>query len=203
MMIPRKSRVEEENTSPLIPTVWQPPVYIIAGEQGEGKTTFLMDILDELQGRGVCMNGIVAPGYFHEGLRSGFSLVDVATGISKELCSEYPSPDSEQHGRYYFQKTGISFGNRAILGLLEEGNTDLLVIDEVGRFELNGALWAGAIDRIMGMHHPPMIWTIRRSFVDAVLRKWPIKRTVVVDIGSSSPSGIIPDIMREVSIFRS
>ena len=36
------------------------------------------------------VRGIVAPGYFTNGVRSGFSVIDVATGTGMELCSDVP-----------------------------------------------------------------------------------------------------------------
>lgn len=184
-------------------SAWHPPLYIITGEQGEGKTTFLMNILAELAEKGVMMSGIVAPGYFKDGLRSGFSLTNLATGKSTELCSVTPSPDSKYYGRYFFRSEGISFGCKAILDPHEQGKHDLLIIDEVGRFELNGAMWADCINCLMSMLYPPMIWTVRRCFVDEVAKRWPIPRTIVVDISLVSQAEIIRDLLEEVRVFRS
>lgn len=52
-----------------------------------------------------------------------------------------------------------------------EKRTDLVVIDEVGRFELSGAMWAESIDQLCTMDHPPMIWTVRKEFIDAVFKR--------------------------------
>ena len=179
------------------------PLFIITGEQGEGKTTYLKQILDKLSNEDIRMSGIAAPGYFQDGLRSGFDLIDIATGKSTELCSIVKTPDSELYGRYYFMNSGISFGCNAILNTLKIGKTDLVVIDEVGRFELNGVMWAGCIDLLYEMNHPPMIWTVRRCFVDAVLKRWPYPKSVIVEINSVPQSDVIPEILHEIRQFRS
>jgi len=180
----------------------QPPVYIISGERGEGKTGFLMEILAELSGKGVRVRGIAAPGHIRGGARSGFSVLDLATGMSEELCSVTPSLGCEQHGIYYFRPEGLSFGYRALSPPVP-GKTDLLVIDEVGKFELEGAVWAGCIDRLVGMPYPPMIWTVRRSLVDAVAERWPTTRQIVVEVGSAGHEAVIRDLLEEVGIYRS
>lgn len=80
---------------------------------------------------------------------------------------------------------------------------DLLVIDEVGRFELKGEIWADCISHLTLMPPTPMIWTVRRFFVDAVIAKWPMTRTIIIELGSVSKEKIIRDIMEEVRISRS
>ena len=181
---------------------WQPPVYVITGEQGGGKTTFLQEVISGLKTRGVRCRGIVAPGYFKDNIRSGFSVTDVATGTSEPLCSDIPSPDCELHGRFYFRKEGLAFGYRALAGPLPE-ETDLLVIDEVGRFELKGEIWAGCINRLFTGSRLPMLWTVRCDKVDEVLKRWPPGRLVIVELGSSTSDAVVRDLMEEIRAYRS
>lgn len=182
---------------------WQPPVYIISGEPGEGKTTFLMEILKALSGTDIRLRGFVAPGYFHDGLRSGFSVIDVATGISEELCSAIPFPGCEQHGRFYFRAEGLSLGHKALLDHLIPDMTDLLVIDEVGRFEMKGEVWSDCIDTVVKRSFPPMIWTVRCNLVEAVINKWSLRRAIVITLGSMTHNEFMDDLLKEVRIYRS
>lgn len=185
------------------PSEWHPPVYIISGEQGEGKTTFLLEILGILTENYVKISGVAAPGYFQHGIRSGFSVLDLATGKSEELCSVKPSFASKKHGCYYFRSEAISFGCRALLKPMSSGQIDLLVIDEVGRFELEGAIWADCIDHIVGTAYPPMIWTVRCSLIKAVSKRWPVTKKVIFRVGSVRNEEFISDIMKEIIIYRS
>ncbi|HWQ64631.1 MAG TPA: nucleoside-triphosphatase [Methanospirillum sp.] len=176
-------------------------MYIITGAQAEGKTTFLMQILDLLRAEGVKMQGFVAPGYFQDGMRSGFSITNLETGASEELCSTTPEEGAEQHARYYFRPKAITFGNRALLDIRSD-TTDLLVIDEVGRFDVQGSLWGGSITWLVEHHHPPMIWTVRRDFLGIVTERWQIK-PVIRDIGSVSFSEVAEEILGDIRIYRS
>lgn len=182
---------------------WQPTLYMVTGEQGQGKTSFLLEIIAELAGKGVRIRGIAAPGHICDGIRSGFSILDLATGLSEELCCVTPSSDCEKHGRFYFRSKGLSFGSKALLNPLTAGKTDLLVIDEVGRFEVEGAVWGDCIEHLVGMPHPPMIWTVRCCFVEDVTNRWPVSRLIVVDVGSGNRRTIIGDLLEEVRIYRS
>jgi len=180
----------------------QPPVYIISGERGEGKTGFLLEILAKLLRKGVKVGGIAAPGHINDGVRSGFSVLDLATGMSEELRSVTPSLGCERHGIYYFRPEGLSLGYRALSPPMP-GTTDLLVIDEVGKFELEGAVWAGCIDRLVGRPSPPMIWTVRRSLVDAVAGRWPATRQIVLEVGSADHEAVVRALLEEVGVYRS
>ena len=182
---------------------WQPPVFIISGTQAEGKTTFLMDVLTRLDTHQVHVRGIIAPGYFTNGVRSGFSVIDVATGTGLELCSDVPSPGSEQHARYYFRPEGLAFGRRTLLISPGHDASDLIVIDEVGRFDVRGALWGGCIDQLVKKHHPPMIWTVRNEFVQMILNRWPMIRPVVLKLGSIGVEEVAEEILNEIRIYRS
>jgi len=202
MPVIRPGEVTIMKNDPPLQTNAGMPVFIITGEQGEGKTTYLMEILEEISKRAIRMSGIVAPGYFSGGLRSGFSLIDVATGKTEELCMTEPAPDTVQHGRYYFRNAGISFGCNAIHNPVYEKRSDLVVIDEVGRFELSSAMWAESIDRLCTMDHPPMIWTVRKELIDAVSKRWPDNTWVIAEIKIMSQSILISHIMSEVRRYQ-
>jgi len=181
---------------------WKPPVYFISGAQAEGKTTFLRGVLARLETSHVKMRGIVAPGYFKDGIRSGFSIIDIATGTETPLCSDMPSHGSEQHARYYFQPQGLAFGRHTLLISPDQEITDLIVIDEVGRFDVMGALWGGCIDQLVKKDHPPMIWTVRNVFVEMVKARWPMIRPVVINLGSMSADDFAREIMKEIEIYQ-
>lgn len=176
----------------------RPPVYIITGEQGEGKTTFLTEILTILGREALCIRGIIAPGYVTDGLRSGFSLTDLGRGISEELSSTTPAPGGTYLGRYYFRPEGIAFGERAILTPHDDTKTDLLVIDEVGRFDVQGSLWGPCIDRLEETMNPPMIWTVRREFVPLVTSRWPRFPPVIIELKTRSAASVAGEILREI-----
>jgi nucleoside-triphosphatase len=180
---------------------WQSPVYIISGEQGKGKTSFILEIISILVEKGIKIRGIAAPGYFKDDLRSGFSIINLATGIREELCSIAPSGECKKHGRYYFRSEGISFGRRTLADSLIPDQTDLLVIDEVGRFELEGEIWAGCIDHIVDKAYPPMIWTVRSSLVNAVIERWNITRNIIVDVGYVNQATFISDVLEQISDY--
>jgi nucleoside-triphosphatase len=187
----------------LIRDNWHPPVFIITGDPGEGKTSYLLKALAGLAEKDLTIRGIAAPGHFRDGIRSGFSLIDLATGEAEELCSTDQIPGSKQHGMFFFRPEGLAFGLKAISPEGFTDDTDLIVVDEVGIFELKGEIWAQSLDQIMGGFHPPMIWTVRRWLVDAIIKQWEIPRPYIIDITRISNQMYIGEFVEEIRIFRS
>ncbi|WP_292519313.1 nucleoside-triphosphatase [Methanoculleus sp.] len=177
------------------------PVFIITGGQGQCKTTFLHLVLGLIVGLNVRVHGVIAPGHMRDGRRSGFTLVDLATGKQEELCSVDPDPGCEAHGRFYFRPEGLAFGRRA-LAPPDPHETDLVAIDEVGRFELQGAVWAEQLDHLLAHPHPPMVWTVRRRLLDTVVERWNIRNPVVVDVGTASVMATADAVMDAVWEWR-
>jgi nucleoside-triphosphatase len=177
------------------------PVFIITGGQGQCKTTFLHLVLGLTGGLHVRVRGVLAPGHTRDGRRSGFTLIDLATGGHEELASIDPDPRCEAHGRFYFRPEGLAFGRRA-LAPPDPRETDLIVIDEVGRFELQGAVWAEQLDQLLAHPHPPMVWTVRRRLLDTVVECWNIPNPVVVDVGTASVMATADAVMEAVWEWR-
>jgi nucleoside-triphosphatase len=177
------------------------PVFIITGGQGQCKTTFLHLVLGLTIGLHVRVRGVIAPGHMRDGRRSGFTLVDLATGRHEELCSIDPDPRCELHGRFYFRPEGLAFGRRA-LAPPDPRKTDLVVIDEVGRFELQGAVWAEQLEQLLRHPHPPMVWTVRRRLLDTVVERWNLTNPVVVDVGAASVMATADAVMESVWEWR-
>ena len=74
------------------------PVFIITGGQGQCKTTFLHLVLGLTGGLHVRVRGVLAPGHMRDGRRSGFTLVDLATGASSRnrTLAEYTAEGTGQ-----------------------------------------------------------------------------------------------------------
>ncbi len=177
------------------------PVFIITGEQGQCKTTFLYQVLGLITGLHPHLRGVITPGHVRDGRRSGFTLVDLATGTREPLCSADPFPGCERHGRFFFRPEGLALGRRA-LSLPDTGKADLLIIDEVGRFELQGAVWANELDRLCARPHPPMIWTVRRRLLNTVIDRWSLGNPVVVDAGAAGVLSAASEVMDAVWEWR-
>lgn len=173
------------------------PIFIITGEPGEGKTTLLTQTLCFLRAKGISYSGILAPGKIKNGARYGFSVKDLWTGKSVELCNK-ENRAWIRHGPFYFNPDGVFHGKNALL-TSEKVDQDIVVIDEIGRFELNGEVWAENMDRLRSLVDFPMIWVVRKSLLEAVIQRWNVKNSFVFEVGKDRPSLIAEKITNHLS----
>jgi nucleoside-triphosphatase THEP1 len=166
-------------------------VFVLTGDTGSGKSTIARGVVDDLRTRGIRVAGILAPGLLENGRRTGFDILNLATGESAELAREHANPNGPhpQWSRFAFSPAGLALGEKA-LGQ-DAGAADIVVIDEVGPFELAGGGWASALDSLAHQSGRVMLLVVRRSVVDAVTRRWGSADTVIWDVAETSGTTIV------------
>jgi nucleoside-triphosphatase THEP1 len=166
------------------------PSVIVTGATGSGKTTLTAAVVEHLRARGVRIAGILAPGHLVEGRRSGFDIVDLATGERAPLAreEEHITGRHARWSRFAFSPDGLALGHKA-LGEDARG-ADVVVVDEVGPFELSGGGWADALDAIGRTFDGSLLLVVREAVVDAVKARWGSPESVVYDVATASPDAI-------------
>ena len=174
------------------------PWVIVTGGTGSGKTTLTAAVVERLRARGARVAGILAPGYLAEGRRTGFDIVNLATGERKPLAREevHVAGRHPRWSRFAFSPEGLALGRRALAE--DARGADVVVIDEVGPFELSGGGWADALDALVATPSSAMLLVVRESVVDAVRAKWGSMESVVYDRASASPDEIADRLFRPV-----
>jgi len=164
----------------------QPPVIIITGNVQEGKTSFLLQVVDALKKDEIKINGFLARGVHEDDQRIGYDLEDISSGESLVYIRNTPSAGWYRHGKYYFSPEGESFG-RQILKDAEVENTELMIIDEIGPVELKGRGWADEIEALVNTGGMMQLWVVRRPLLKNVIRQWSIGDVLVLDVTEDEP----------------
>jgi nucleoside-triphosphatase THEP1 len=143
---------------------------VITGGRGEGKTTTATDVVDALRAAGLQVGGVLTPGEMRDGRRWSFDLVDVASGSRIPMATRDPLSTWPAMGSFRLNPEALAAG-RAALSPAASPSPDLLVVDEVGPWELGGDGWAPALDALHGAR-TPLLLVVRRSLVADVLRRF-------------------------------
>jgi nucleoside-triphosphatase len=159
-------------------------IFIITGDPQQGKTTFVMTLIEKLHQVGFTTGGFVAPGEFCDNRRCSFKLTDVKTGETKPLCKR-DHDGSESNIPFTFFEEGQQFG-RHLLRQENLKDCDFVFIDEIGPLELQGKGWAGSVMSLLECGFSKQIWVVRRSLVQQVIQKFGLVRAVVLDIESNT-----------------
>ena len=96
-------------------------VFIITGETGSGKTTFLLKLIEELRGKALSIAGFAALSVPEDGPSGSFSILDLVSGKILPLASRRFTEGWEQSGKFYFNPEGILMGKN----ILEDEPTHL------------------------------------------------------------------------------
>jgi nucleoside-triphosphatase THEP1 len=164
------------------------PVFIISGDQREGKTTFLKAVMGKLITKGILVEGIMAEGLDKAGERTGFQLVNVSNGKSIILCSIHPKPNWEKTGKYYFNPDGLKFGNKVLNKISADS---IVIIDEIGPLEMKGSGWSDSVQKILENYDNTMIWVVRRSLTEQIIHKFELKNVFILDISKYTPEELV------------
>ena len=173
----------------------QKKVVIVTGEKHEGKTTFLINLVNDLKQSDIKIGGFVAHGKFENNKRSEFELENIKTAERKIICSIRGYQNQKKTGPFYFYETGLNFGNE-ILKYENLKDIKFAVVDEIGPFELRGQGWTNAIDKLLEQTEIIQIWTVRKSLVYDVLRKFGINKAYIFDISQDNKQELINHLIR-------
>jgi len=158
---------------------------IVTGEQGTGKTTLATAIVEHLRASGLRVGGILAPGTLRDGKRFSFDAVDIASGASRTLACRERREGWTDEGSFWVAPDGLTLGRAA----LSAKGVDVMVVDEVGPWELRGSGWSAELDAL-AQGDVPLLLTVRRECVAAAVSRWRLDTAEASVVGEAQPERI-------------
>jgi nucleoside-triphosphatase THEP1 len=159
-------------------------VVIITGDIHQGKTTFVKEIITDLQKQKIGIAGFLSIGVDENGIRTGFNLADIGSSRQIELCSDKKDDKRLKLSRFYFNQEALALGNE-ILNPDNLSDKQLIVIDEIGPLELNDQGWSRAIEILTSSITIPQLWIVRRGLLQKISKRWNIGNAYIFDITES------------------
>lgn len=167
-------------------------IYIITGSIGEGKTTQVQKIVNELQSRGIPLSGVYSPRIMEQGETTGYDVVDIESGKREPFMRLADNDSLNRIGRYNILPDGYSAG-LAALAKSRTNNNRLVVIDEVGKLDINNKGWAENIAELVGGSQF-LVLAVRDTFTDQVIEKWNLKDYSVFKV-SDNPHQLVSELL--------
>ncbi len=173
-------------------------IFIISGKRGEGKSTFVSNVNRILRSSGVDTGGLIAPAYFEKGIRTGYMARSAGgEGLDVLLCSQVKSPDKELPGSYQFKNKAIEYGEE-LLSPARNKNRRLVIIDEVGPYELKGMGWDNALEKILSGSQCNLLLVVRESLTDRVIDKYRLNNPVIIRLNKYKPDQVAATIKEAI-----
>jgi len=174
-------------------------VVLITGEIGSGKTTLISGISSRLKASGILTGGIIASAVYENGTKTGYKIQDVSTEKEMQLSQINDTEGLARVGRYFFIPEAIDFGRDA-LSVERNHNAQIVFIDEIGAWELQGQGWASSLNELIINCDMPLIITVRKSFVDLVVENWMFQNPLVIEAKDAQMDLIFSEIKRFVNL---
>ena len=171
-------------------------IYIISGDVGSGKTTFMKNLSNAMQKKGLEPAGFIAEGKYENNKRSEYNLINLQTGDTQQICSTSKNnTQTFKQGAFYFNNQGIEFGEE-ILSPENIINEKIIFIDEVGPFELRGKGWSDAIEKLFKYSNIPQIWSVRERLTKEILKRFDVTEALIFDIKKDSLDTVIKEVSK-------
>ncbi len=124
-------------------------------------------------------------GLWKDNLRQGFDLVDLKSGDKIPLARRRIDPDSTALTPYQFFDNGLAAGVNA-LDVERCRTSSVIMVDEVGKLELNGDGWSKFLHPLLSIKSVVHIWIVREKLVEDVCKKWDLAQTEIVHVNNSN-----------------
>lgn len=156
-------------------------IFIISGSVGKGKTTQLLKIVETLKSKNISVGGILSPRIMENNITIGYDVVDIMTNNQENFLRKTTEQNQPKIGNYSILSNGLQFGINA-LSTTKNSKNKLVVIDEVGRLELENQGWSKNISDLINITNNNLILSVRDSFTEQVIKKWNLKNCIVFNI---------------------
>jgi nucleoside-triphosphatase THEP1 len=185
---------------------------ILTGEVHVGKTTVCRAVVHLARQRGHCVRGILTPPIVDDqGRRLGVSVVDLTSGEQRMLArcrSAVPglAPgvnwSGPRLGDYYFDIGALQWGQEVIVQAIA-ANCDLLVVDEIGRLELEqSAGFSDALDLLAARTAQPIaghrLLVVRRPLLPKFRRRLPDFESVMFEVTMNNRNALASEIIERL-----
>jgi general stress protein 26/nucleoside-triphosphatase THEP1 len=164
---------------PLSPGSPRAPV-VVAGGVGAGKTAAGLRLAQRLRDAGVTVGGILAPRLVERGETVGYNVLDVSTG--EDVAFARADPPGQAVGRFFVRPAGLAFAERALRHGIERA--DVVLVDEVGRWELGGGGHAAALADLLRSRALPVLF-VRAELTPAVADRFALQAAKVLHLAES------------------
>jgi len=171
-------------------------VLLLSGNVGSGKSNILKALVEGLHKDDRRVAGILSPAVLQDGRRIGYDLVDISTGLRMELSRIAEKPQQAGHpsvGNFTFSPEGLRAGQEA-LSVQASAMADVIVVDEVGPWELRDQGWAGQLYELTLETETPMIWVVRFDIVDQVREHWALQDPRIADWSSLTTETLLKEV---------
>lgn len=174
-------------------------IVILSGQIGIGKTTICDKVIERARTDGHPCGGVVSRKGRDEVGRAVIRVEDLSAGGGKAILAREGEPfaGGPSTGRFHYSPEGIVYAGKAIRS---GAGADLLVIDEVGRLELEGEGFAPSMVEAGLNKLDRVLIVIREFLVDEAMEKLGLRSKDTVTIGYGNRDDLPDQLLHKLKL---
>ncbi|HQJ50846.1 MAG TPA: nucleoside-triphosphatase [Anaerolineae bacterium] len=159
-----------------------PGVLLLTGEIHIGKTTVCRSVIAAAQHRGWRVAGLLSPTVLDSvGERVAVEMIDLSTNRTRTLARLDRKLNGPRLGPYHFDARTLTWGHNVVARAIARG-CDLLVIDEIGRLELEQDAGLDVVPLLASNALPLSVFVVRSPLLQLFHQKLPGVATMQFEI---------------------
>jgi nucleoside-triphosphatase THEP1 len=174
-----------------------PRIFFVTGAVGQGKTICVQSIIALLQQEQIEPWGIYSPRILQEGVTIGYDVVDIRSGAREKFLRTTGDDTMTRIGRFFIYPQGLEQGRNALAKSHAEG-ARVVVIDEVGRLEIDGFGWADAMAEWLHANEARIVLTARHEHAQELIRLCDLQRVYSCSVAEMDGQAIARRIVAEI-----
>lgn len=171
---------------------------LITGPPGIGKTTILKQIERKIQDQGHAIGGMYCPEIRENGRRTGFNIIDIASG-QKGILASIHNTTGPMVGRYKVSLNDIQeIGIYSLENAME--TSDYVLIDEIAPMELKSSNFSQTVWRVMESEKLVIAVIHQRSNHPFILKVKSRKDVMIFCLTRENRNNILENIMESLGL---
>lgn len=169
-------------------------IFIITGKMDVGKTTFVKKVIENLKSKNIKVGGIYTQKVKENNERIGYDLVAVQTNKSEIFLRIEENENLEKIGIFSIFPKALALG---IESLKPENNKEnqLIIIDEIGKLELENKAWAKSLDELIQFNKNHLLLVVREDITEKIIKKWSLQNYFVFNLNENQSQNAEKTIM--------
>jgi nucleoside-triphosphatase THEP1 len=172
-------------------------VIMVTGTIGQGKTTMIQKIVETLWEQDISVRGIYSPRIMENEQTSGYDVVDIESNTRVPFLRRSLEDEFARIGNYEIIPDGLEAGIHALANSVN-AKSRLVVIDEVGKLELEDKGWSEKLTELMAVS-TVLLLAVRDSFTEKVIQKWNIRDYTVFPVSENNHKEVTELIIRYIN----
>ena len=178
-----------------IKAIFKQKVFIITGTIGGGKTGCIKNIVENLQQEFISVSGVYSTRIIKNDITTGYDVVAISTNKSNIFLRKEGDSFQQKIGRFYIFDEGLNAGNNE----LQTINSQITVVDEIGRLELSEKGWYNSVEQLIKNSNSHLILAVRDEFVSNIIEKFKIQPEIILNISEENCETISKTISSAVT----